>query len=96
MRSIAEELPHPTKANLSLWDATRDSGTLYGKRGKPEEKDAVDDIKIFPPGGDSDYVVFTQRIGVSRVSSRRCMYRPIFDYTSTDPEHGHLVLLDVV
>jgi hypothetical protein len=70
MRLIAEELPHPTKANLSLWDATRDSGTLYGKHGKPMEEDVAEDVKVGLLGGiGSDYAVFTGRIGVSCFSS---------------------------
>ena len=62
-----------------MWDATRDSGKLFGSAGctnasvKDEEAKVIramevtkaDSIGVSPLGSGSDYTVFLQRIGVS-------------------------------
>ena len=71
VRGAAEDIPHPTKPGLSLWDATKDSGIFEGEV-KSEilemyeaELQQADDLGVTPLGSGSDYTVFLQRIGVS-------------------------------
>lgn len=70
VRGAAEDVPHPTKPGLSLWDATKDSG-VFGGEVKSEilemyeaEMQQADDLGVTPLGSGSDYTVFLQRIGV--------------------------------
>lgn len=70
VRGAAEDVPHPTKPGLSLWDATKDSGVFAGEV-KSEilemyeaEMQQADDLGVTPLGSGSDYTVFLQRIGV--------------------------------
>lgn len=72
VRSAAEKVPHPTKEGLTLWDATKDTGVLFGEhideeavRSWEAEMQAGDKLGVRPLGSGSDYTVFLQHIGVS-------------------------------
>ncbi len=72
VRSSAERLPHPTKPGLSLWDATKDNGVLFGDNVDEEVRQlhnanlqAADALGVAPRGAGRDYPGFLQRIGVS-------------------------------
>ena len=70
IRKTAEDLPHPTDPKRTLWDATADSGQLFGEGhdinslGTEVEIEAVDSVGIRPLGSGSDFTVFLQRLGV--------------------------------
>ena len=84
VRGAAEDVPHPTKPGLSLWDATKDSGVFRGavKAEVLEMYDAelqqADDLGVTPLGSGSDYTVFLQRIGV------RVTFTVVYDKTLID------------
>lgn len=67
---------HPTDVNRTLWDARSDTGpfsgpvkkdvlTMYDK--SMEELKAASTTGVSPLGSGSDYTVFLQRLGVSRL-----------------------------
>ena len=70
IRRTAEDVPHPTDPKRTLWDATTDSGQLFGERGDIDslgtevETEVMDYTGIRPLGSGSDYTVFLQRLGV--------------------------------
>lgn len=71
VRATSEEIPHPTTANRTLWDAHYESGKLFGEHIEPEllamheeEMRAADSLGVNPLGSGSDYTVFLQRLGV--------------------------------
>ena len=72
IRQTAEEIPHPSDPNRTLWDATKDNGQLFGKNiieeevraMYEEEVNAVDATGVGVLGSGSDYTVFLQRNGV--------------------------------
>ncbi len=70
IRKTAEDLPHPTDPKRTLWDATADSGQLFGDHydtdslGTEVETEVLDHVGIRPLGSGSDYTVFLQRLGV--------------------------------
>lgn len=81
IRNTAQDVPHPTEANRTLWDARNDDGVLsqptFGKdsdavRMAQTELEvaiaAADDLGVSPLGSGSDYTVFLQRTGVSVIS----------------------------
>ena len=78
IRNTAEELPHPTDKDRTLWDATNDYGKLFGLVGhanvsakeaiRAMELEKADSIGVSPLGSGSDYTIFLQRIGVGSVT----------------------------
>lgn len=74
IRRVAQDLPHPTEANRTLWDAREDDGQLFGEdklsiTSAAKEMDNLehafaDTVGVNPLGSGSDYTVFLQRIGV--------------------------------
>ena len=68
IRKTAEDIPHPTDPKRTLWDATADSGQLFGEHDDIDslggEVETEDYIGIRPLGSGSDYTVFLQRLGV--------------------------------
>ena len=74
IRGAAQDIPHPTDSNRTLWDARGDKGK-YGDFTKEMGIDLVDaeeesarnpaSIGVKPLGSGSDYTVFLQRLGVS-------------------------------
>jgi len=70
LRKTAEDQPHPTDPKRTLWDATADSGQLFGKYddvdslGTEVETQEADNIGVRPLGSGSDFTVFLQRLGV--------------------------------
>jgi N-acetylated-alpha-linked acidic dipeptidase len=90
VRDAAEDIPHPTKPGLTLWDATKDSGILTG-RVKAEiqemhdaEAQQADDLGVTPLGSGSDYTVFLQRIGVASTNGgfSSTLQDPVYHYHS--------------
>jgi len=93
MRSAAEAIAHPTKPGLTLWDATKDSGPLYGENVDAEalavyEEEqaqlAADDLGVGVLGSGSDYTVFLQRIGVASTNNgfTSTLSDPVYHYHS--------------
>jgi N-acetylated-alpha-linked acidic dipeptidase len=77
LRQAAIDIPHPTDANRTLWDAKDDVGPFTGpidkdvlnaQREAEAELKAVSSTGVSPLGSGSDYTVFLQRLGV-RTSS---------------------------
>ncbi|KAF6762612.1 vacuolar protein sorting-associated protein 70 [Ephemerocybe angulata] len=76
IKNAALDVPHPTKPELTLWDARNDEGPFSGNTSKLLEDEPAyygtgamisnaPDAEIFPLGSGSDYTVFLQRIGVA-------------------------------
>ncbi|KAJ1311382.1 hypothetical protein OPQ81_009875 [Rhizoctonia solani] len=74
LRQAAIDVPHPSDANRTLWDAKDDLGPFTG----PVDKDAfavqqevelarkaVSSTGVRPLGSGSDYTVFLQRLGIA-------------------------------
>lgn len=81
VRKAAEDLPHPTKAGKTLWDATQDRGVLTGEHidaealamsEVAEAELAAEGLGVGLLGSGSDFTVFVQRNGVNiiHVASR--------------------------
>ncbi|TFK55592.1 Zn-dependent exopeptidase [Heliocybe sulcata] len=75
-RQTAEEIPHPTIPDKTLWDATKDAGPFFGEHADQEvsamfsEEEqararAAGGLGVSPLGSGSDYTVFLQRLGVA-------------------------------
>lgn len=83
LKRCAQDVPHPTQFNRTLWDALYDSGPYPGaqdaefaemwaqKTKVPLGKDGTT-ANVLPLGSGSDYTVFLQRLGV-RPSPRLCL-----------------------
>ncbi|KAG1783082.1 hypothetical protein EV702DRAFT_1060137 [Suillus placidus] len=91
LRETAEQIPHPTSEERSLWDARGDSGTLFGEHIKAEiaamHKDklsAADSIGVRPLGSGSDYTVFLQYHGVPSTDGgfTATLHDPVYHYHS--------------
>ncbi|KDQ17172.1 hypothetical protein BOTBODRAFT_29986 [Botryobasidium botryosum FD-172 SS1] len=76
LRTAAQEIPHPTDANRTLWDARTDVGPFTppadpepqpepAPEPEPEAQDGEGDLPIGPLGSGSDYTVFLQRLGIA-------------------------------
>ncbi|EUC66758.1 vacuolar protein sorting-associated protein [Rhizoctonia solani AG-3 Rhs1AP] len=74
LRQAAVDVPHPSDANRTLWDAKDDLGPFTG----PVDKDAfaiqqevelarkaASSTEVSPLGSGSDYTVFLQRLGIA-------------------------------
>jgi N-acetylated-alpha-linked acidic dipeptidase len=73
IHQVALEIPHPTDANRSLWDARGDQGPYTGEAHPDaiaifEEKQRTQSAGtgVFPLGSGSDFTAFLQRIGVRK------------------------------
>ncbi|KAF9269786.1 Zn-dependent exopeptidase [Marasmius fiardii PR-910] len=68
IRRAADDLPHPTRKNATLWDATKDQGDLFGvhnhKSVSVRDLEITDALGVGVLGSGSDYTVFLQRLGV--------------------------------
>ncbi|CCM04880.1 uncharacterized protein FIBRA_07074 [Fibroporia radiculosa] len=93
MRSAAETIAHPTKPGLTLWDATKDKGPLYGNHidaealsvyEEEQAQMAADDLGVNVLGSGSDYTVFLQRIGVASTNNgfKSTLSDPVYHYHS--------------
>ena len=69
----AEDVPHPTQPNRTLWDARLDAGPFFGNLTGGKEPalhtegaflTEAPESDIKPLGSGSDYTVFLQRLGV--------------------------------
>lgn len=103
IRDTAKDIPHPTDANRTLWDARNDDGIFIEPASSAKDIDAVrlapkeleiatasvDDFGVGPLGSGSDFTVFLQRIGVSII--RRV---PILAHEFSDPKYARRVRLD--
>jgi N-acetylated-alpha-linked acidic dipeptidase len=72
IRNAARDIPHPTDANRTLWDARNDDGPFTGPPSKINsgvvnitQFEAEDDLELVPLGSGSDFTVFLQRNSVS-------------------------------
>ncbi|KAH8094878.1 Zn-dependent exopeptidase [Cristinia sonorae] len=91
VRGTAEKVPHPTKPGLTLWDANKDQGVLYGDKIDAEvaqmyqeELLNADDLGVSPLGSGSDFTVFLQRIGVASSNGGfgSTLHDPVYHYHS--------------
>ena len=82
VRSIAEEIEHPTKPGKTLWDATKDKGVLTGDHIDAESlaayeasevEAAADSTGVGLLGSGSDFTVFVQRAGVWGIRLPFCL-----------------------
>ncbi|HEV7736220.1 MAG TPA: hypothetical protein VGO47_02460, partial [Chlamydiales bacterium] len=67
LKSVAQDLPHPTDEGRTLWDARNDQGPFTGQNDSESgARSAVVDegLGIHPLGSGSDYTAFLQRLGV--------------------------------
>ncbi|KAF9569000.1 Zn-dependent exopeptidase [Agrocybe pediades] len=99
IRETAQVIPHPTDANRTLWDATRDTGDLFGNATmispidpmvtamKDMEVAAADAIGVSPLGSGSDYTVFLQRNGIASTNGG-------FGSTLNDPVYHYHSIFD--
>ncbi|KAH9938633.1 Zn-dependent exopeptidase [Fomitopsis serialis] len=99
LRSAAEEIAHPTKPGLTLWDARNDQGPLFGRTGDHFDAEAmeniedelaqmaVDELGVGVLGSGSDYTVFLQRIGVASTNNG-------FSSTRSDPVYHYHSVFD--
>ncbi|KAG8744908.1 hypothetical protein FRC10_009278 [Ceratobasidium sp. 414] len=74
IRQAAIDIPHPSDANRTLWDARLDLGPYTGPWDKDvfeqfqaarRERKAAYDTSVEPLGSGSDYTVFLQRLGIA-------------------------------
>ncbi|KAG1755479.1 hypothetical protein EDB19DRAFT_1661644 [Suillus lakei] len=91
LRETAEQIPHPTSEERSLWDARGDPGTLFGEHMNAEiaamhEDDllAADSIGVSPLGSGSDYTIFLQYHGVPSTDGgfTSTLHDPVYHYHS--------------
>ncbi|KAI0722810.1 Zn-dependent exopeptidase [Earliella scabrosa] len=93
VRAAAEDVPHPTQAGKTLWDATKDNGVLTGKHIDAEvlalyeaaELDATaESTGVCVLGSGSDYTVFVQRTGVASANGGfgSTLQDPVYHYHS--------------
>lgn len=75
LKGSAQDVPHPTQAKKTLWDALYDSGPYPGAQGAEFAEMWTQQNKVLlrkdettanvlPLGSGSDYTVFLQRLGV--------------------------------
>ncbi|KAG1833473.1 hypothetical protein EV424DRAFT_1365464 [Suillus variegatus] len=90
-RETAEQIPHPTSEERSLWDARGDSGTLFGGHTTAEiaamhknKRLTADSIGVSPLGSGSDYTVFLQYHGVPSTDNgfTSTLHDPVYHYHS--------------
>ncbi|GJJ12820.1 hypothetical protein Clacol_007065 [Clathrus columnatus] len=70
LRQIAQDLPHPSRPNATIWDSQRDVGPYLLPGTNITEEPLTDDLKsVAPLGSGSDFVTFLQRIGIASTTS---------------------------
>ncbi|TFK71757.1 Zn-dependent exopeptidase [Pluteus cervinus] len=97
LKTTAEDTPHPTEENKSIWDARQDGGTLFGNRTdgviifdkevaaiRELEISAADSVGVSPLGSGSDYTVFLQRLGIPSTNEGfgSTLNDPVYHYHS--------------
>jgi N-acetylated-alpha-linked acidic dipeptidase len=100
IRANALEVPHPTAANKTLWDARTDNGPftqgpadadfMASWNKKQNEQLRVmggDQLGVPPLGSGSDFTVFLQRLGVASMDQG-------FGYTPTDGVYHYHSIYD--
>jgi len=81
VHGAALDIPHPTDANRTLWDATNDAGKYFGAREDDTtvvdaealavyeaSMSATDELGVGALGSGSDFTVFLQRLGVASMN----------------------------
>lgn len=76
IQQAALEIPHPTQANKTLWDAKNDQGSFTHGQAHPDSLAAYEarlmsesaSTGIGPLGSGSDFTAFLQRLGVSHTT----------------------------
>jgi len=98
IRQTALDVPHPTIAGKTLWDAREDIGPFkdvhlnqtidaeyLAKYSEEKTKNQASKTNVYPLGSGSDYTIFLQRLGVASVDQG-------FGFTPTDaPYHYHSI-----
>lgn len=96
LKGSAQDVPHPTEANKTLWDALYDSGPYPGaqdvefaemwtQKNKVSLSKDETTANVLPLGSGSDYTVFLQRLGVASSDQG-------FAHTPMDaPHHYHSI-----
>ena len=98
IKQTALDVPHPTIAGKTLWDAREDSGPFtdvylnqtidaeyLARYNEDRKKSQASKTSVVPLGSGSDYTVFLQRLGVPSMDQG-------FAHTPTDaPYHYHSV-----
>ncbi|KAI0775950.1 Zn-dependent exopeptidase [Trametes elegans] len=99
VRSVAEEIEHPTQPGKSLWDATADKGVLTGHQldeealkvyEAAEAEISADGTGVGLLGSGSDFTVFVQRAGVAsnNIGFQSTLQDPVYHYHSVfDSQH---------
>ncbi|KAI0720289.1 Zn-dependent exopeptidase [Cerioporus squamosus] len=93
VRAAAEDVPHPTKAGKTLWDATKDNGVLTGAHidaealavyEETEMQAAAEGTGVGVLGSGSDFTVFVQRTGVASANGGfgSTLQDPVYHYHS--------------
>ncbi|KAG7095262.1 hypothetical protein E1B28_006035 [Marasmius oreades] len=90
IRRAADDLPHPTRKNATLWDATKDQGDLFGEHLNGSvsiralQTNVLDALGIGALGSGSDYTVFLQRLGVPSMNHgfSAALHDPVYHYHS--------------
>lgn len=79
----AQDVPHPTDAQKTLWDAHFDVGPYEGPMdaefARMWDTKTSDEPRIGPLGSGSDYTVFLQRLGVRLLSYIPAGYSTDYD-----------------
>ncbi|KAI6047518.1 Zn-dependent exopeptidase [Pisolithus marmoratus] len=98
IKRSAQDVPHPTQANKTLWDARHDAGPYTGEQDAEftqmwtrnnQVYESVDDstASLLPLGSGSDYTVFLQRLGIASTDQG-------FGYTPTDATYHYHSIYD--
>ena len=67
VKEAADDIPHPTDANRTLWDAGSEVGPYFDPsfRDIRDSNSMADTLGVGVLGSGSDYTVFLQHLGVS-------------------------------
>ncbi|KAI5999978.1 hypothetical protein EDD15DRAFT_2362509 [Pisolithus albus] len=95
IKRSAQDVPHPTQANKTLWDARYDSGPYIGTQDAEfaqmwtRSNEVMNDstVSLPPLGSGSDYTVFLQRLGIASSDQG-------FRYTPTDASYHYHSIYD--
>ncbi|KAL4081558.1 hypothetical protein V8B97DRAFT_2020296 [Scleroderma yunnanense] len=98
IKGSAQNVPHPTQANKTLWDALYDSGPysgvqdaefteIWAQKNKAPLGNDESTANVRPLGSGSDYTVFLQRLGIASSDQG-------FHSTPTDAAHHYHSIYD--
>ncbi|KAI6034495.1 hypothetical protein PISMIDRAFT_672633 [Pisolithus microcarpus 441] len=95
IKRSAQDVPHPTQADKTLWDARYDFGPYIGAQDAEfarvwtRSNQVMNDstVSLRPLGSGSDYTVFLQRLGIASSDQG-------FGYTPTDASYHYHSIYD--